>query len=870
MEIDHIQLQNTVQTLLRNEIQSMEQLKRLTDDEIKALKSVGTKKFKEIKSLIDIGETIDVFKYFGPNSIMPKSMRSFFNKHKIYQGNILETKLAELGATEKLTKGRIKAFLDFKNDVFCDTYNDTLDAGIQQFPNEITDTLIQHVTEPLKKYLSAETVATMEKDLEQMINAIGFKQIDLDTYGEKIATQLDVEHMLMKKQNDFDKEILYQVIFKERKEMSMFKLKQQLKTIGLFNMNRLTEVLYMLLEEGFITYTSHGVKHQYPSIVHYVKSKITEFPHIYERLQGKTLEEIGAEEGLTRERIRQKVIQESKKLPMNRMYEWRFVPFYQSYHLTQEEFCQVFQLNNEQYNFLKVFFTADQLIEMGTKEELLESNKLGAKEQEQLLHIINKNYLIIDNHRLRKNKLGIVSYAVKLFAQESIHIEDFQEKLINFCEQAELDVEFDFSEIRALEGVISRVEASLWKYGKQLRYYAVDQDVVVYMLNQINFDRYMNQEISTKRILLDYPDIFQTIDIRDEYELHNLLKRNEALLPDKVNFKRMPLLEIGTSDREEQLLSLLIEHSPINRNEFAEIYSEKYGVLPETVKANYVPLLKEFEDNFILDADTPVINPKTLNQLRSLLTEDLYFKEDVYQLYEEKFGDDTLRDYMFQFVDYMNFAEFILKKEHERADVYFEKNYFSQPMFTIHDNRMKYLGSFRKSLESLRDSLDIFEYAENEFIHIQTIQEKTGIGKIHIQTLIDEILNEVGDKYFTVPMIEPIIEQSPLYTLGFDDTFYEFILKGNEHLRFQYMGKRAVFRKTADKFYIYELIEETVARMKFVDIHELMNHLNEEYSITLSREKIIQSTEMTDLFYHPVLEMMFQDMEQFYEFMEED
>lgn len=870
MEIDYIQLQNTVQTLLRNDIQSMEQLKRLTDDEIKALKSVGTKKFKDIKALIDLGKTIDVFKYFGPSSIKPKSMGSFFNKHQIYQGNILQTKLVKLSEIEKLTKGRIKVFLDFKNDVFRDTYNDTLDAAIQQLPNEVTDTLMKIVTGPLEKYLSVETVAAMKKDLYQVIHTIGFNQVDLDTYGEKIATQIDVEHILMQKQSDFDKEILHQVIFKERKEISMFKLKQQLQAIRFFNLNRLTEVLHMLLKEGLITYTSHGVKHQYPSVVHYVKNKITEFPLVYKRLQGKTLEEIGVEEGLTRERIRQKVMQESKKLPMNSLYEWRFVPLYQSYNLTQEEFCQVFQLNNEQYNFLKVFFITDQLKEMGTKEELLESNKLGTKEQEQLLHIINKNYLIIDNHRIKKSKLGIASYAVKLFAQESIHIGDFQKKLIEFCEQAALDEEFDFSEIRALEGVLSRVGASLWKYGKQLRYYGVDQDVIVDMLKKINFDRYMNQEISTRRILVDYPDVFQTIEIQDEYELHNLLKKNESILPHKVSFKRMPLLEIGTSDREEQLLDLLIEHSPIDRHSFAEIYSEKYGVLLETVKANYVSLLKEFEDDLILDADTPVINSKTLDQLRSLLTEDLYFKEDVHQLYEEKIGDDTLRDYMFQFVDYMNYAEFILKKEHGRGDLYFEKNYFSQPMFTIEDHRMKYLGSFRKRLDNLRDSLDIFEYAENEFIHIQTIQEKTGIGKIHIQTLINEILNEVGDKYFTVPMIEPIIEQSPLYTLGFDDIFYEFILKGNEHLRFQYMGGQAVFRKTADKFYIYELIEETVARMKFVDIHELINYLNEEYSITLSREKIIQTTEVTDLYYHPVLEMMFQDMEQFYEFMEED
>lgn len=870
MELDFIQLHNTVQTLLRNNIHSVEELKELTDDEIKALRNVGTKKFNEIKKLIEIGETIDVFKYFGENSIQPKSMRSFFNKHQLYQGNILQTKLAELSAKEKMTQGRVNAFFDFKNEVFRHTYNGTLDAEVEQTPNEITNRLLQIVTSSLKEYLSAETIATMEKELLKMIDAIGFERVDIGTYGKEIAEQLDVEYLLLQKQNDFDKEILYQVIFKERKEMSMFKLKQQLKTIPHFNMNRLNEALHSLLKEGFITYTSHGVKHQYPSVVHYVKSNLTEFPHTYGRLQGKSLEEIGLEVGLTRERIRQLVIKEAKKIPMNRLYEWRFVSFYISYDLSEEEFCEVFQLSNEQYNFLKVFFSADQIKEMGSKEDLLESNKLGANEQERLLQIINKNYLIIDNHRIKKNKIGVVSYAVKLFAQDSIHIKDFQEKLIDFCKQAELDEEFDFSDIRALEGVISRVETSLWKYGKQLRYYAVDQDVVVDMLKQINFDRYMDQEISARKILRDYPDIFQTIDIQDEYELHNLLKRNEALLPDKVKVKRMPILEIGKSDREEQLLSLLIEYSPIDKNVFAEKYTEKYGVLTETVKANFLPLLKEFENDQILDADIPAIDPAVIDQLQSLLTNDFYFKEDVYRMYEEKFGKHPLRDYMFQFVDYINYAEFILKKEHRRADLYFEKEYFSKPMFSIEDNRLKYLGSFRNRLESLRDSLDIFEYAENQFIHIRTIEEKTDIRKKDIEALINEILNEVGDKYFTIPMVEPIIERSPLYQLGFDDTFYEFILKGNEQLRFQYMGKRTVFRKTTEKFYIYELIEEIVGRNKYMDIYELMNLLHEEYAITLSREKIIRTTEMTDLYYHPVLEMMFQDMEQFYEFMEED
>lgn len=869
MELNIRQLQNTIQTLVQNNIYSINQLKELTNEEIRSMHSVGAKKFNEIKELIDVNEEIDVFKYFGPDSIKPEKMITFFHKYGLHQGNILQTKLVEIGETERLTKGKIEVFLAFKNAVIRYEYNHTLHDK-EQTTDEVINKIMSIIKYGLSTFLSDETITNIEKELVSLVTDIGLEHVDVKKYGEEIVNFLDVEYILMQHYTDLDKEILYQVIKRERNEISMFLLKQKLQEINIFNKLRLNELIQTLLQEGYIVYTSHGIKYNNPSVLQYIKYNKETYPYTFERMQGKTLEEIGSEEGVTRERVRQKFAKEAEYLPLDHFYERQFVPFYKSYNLTQEEFCKVFHTNDQQYNFLKLFYTQNPEQELQSKEDLMDSEKLDTKEQKQLLQIINRDYIIIDNHRIKRTKLEIVSYAVKKFARNSIHLQDFQKNIIDFCKEYSLDEEYDFSEIRALEGIVSRVPTSLLKYGKKLRYYPVDQDVVEEALNQIAFYRYMNQELSVKRIMKDYSDLFHEIEVQDEYELHNLLRKNESLLPDYVVFGRTPILYVGKTDREEQLINLLIEQSPIERNLFAELYSEKYGVLVETVKANHLPLLREFEEDFLLDADTPPIDKETLEWLETNLTEEFYFKEDMYIKFADEFEGEVLRDYVFNLVDYTNYAEFILKGKNRRADKYFEEQYFNKPIFKIDDNRLKYLGSFRSRWEDLRTSLDIFEFAENEFIHLDTIQSKTGIEKEEIQQLINEILNEVSDKYFTVPMIEPIIEKSPLNQLGFDNIFYESILKGLELLRFQTMGGRTVFRKTTEKFYTYELIEEIVARMKMIDIYELIYYLEETYSISMTKENIILRTEMSELYYQPGMEMMFQDMEQFYEYMEED
>ena len=55
----------------------------------------------------------------------------------------------------------------------------------------------------------------------------------------------------------------------------------------------------------------------------------------------------------------------------------------------------------------------------------------------------------------------------------------------------------------------------------------------------------MNKEFSTLKIFRDYPELMKEYDIRDEYELHNYLKKIWPSENASVKFGRMPTINVG-------------------------------------------------------------------------------------------------------------------------------------------------------------------------------------------------------------------------------------------------------------------------------------------------------------------------------------
>ena len=862
------QAENALKAVYKFGIDTNEKLMALTLDNLMNIKGLGKKKMEAILKIQQCQIKSDLFNDFKNDkgkSYYTPNVEVFFSKNNINEDNILSIKLDELEKNNKLNNKLINSFNGLKRKSLIKKVNYTSSSPIKK--EEVVSKLKDNFLNPIRNYLLEEEYVNLSRYIKEELDLLDFTDVDVDMYSELIMDSLEIEKVLQNKIPDISLKILSRYLKKQHREVSFFQLSKGIDKLNLIEKDNLMLLINDLVNSGFVIFTSQGVKYQNPNIREYIDVLGDKADILDKRLKGKTLEEIGEDYQVTRERIRQKERNLKKIIPYKEIFEWKYSEFFKKYELSPEVFCKVFDIGNYEYNFLKMFSNIDKRAKKHTAEELLDSGLLSRKEKESLLEFLNEGYLIIENKKIKKNRVAIINYCIELFAKEEISFNDFYNLVNDFTKQYHLDI--DFGNERAMEGIISRASSLLWKYGKKLRYYTIDEDKVIEAIKGISFSNYYNSEISAKKLLDDYPVLMQEIDINDEYELHNLLKKYESILSEEVILKRMPLLEVGSASREEQLLDLLIEMSPVSKEDFALEYSRKYGVSIQTVKANYLKLLVEYEQQDIYNADTPIIEKEVLKNLKGILTEQFYFKKDIYLRYEKRFGKAKFPDYIFNELGYKPFSEFILSNEYNRADYYFEENYFSKDLFEIDDVRLLSTGSFRNLISERVRNLDIFEYDRYKYISMDKITSHTGITKKQILEIVSDITEQMNDKYFSYLMIEHIVENSKLNNLGFDAIFYESILKGVEGLRYQNMGTTTIFRKTKDKFYSYTFLEEIVSKFKSIDIFDLIDYLEDYYGIVWSKEKIISIIEQTSLYYHPVMEMIYQDLDEFYEMMED-
>ncbi|HFC9384745.1 TPA: hypothetical protein QFT98_002107 [Enterococcus faecium] len=793
----------------------------------------------------------------------PKKFNKFFKEYGINYETIFDTRLSTLVKhSGEVTPAKIQEFLNYKNNCLRLKYNDT-DPDNQE---NVYEQLLSVFMHSLIYYLNEEDKNKIYKVIESTLKKVELKSVDIGCYAESILKCIDFDYLLQEKCFDIIQKIILNILKKEKKSISLFLLKRKIREIIYCDID-VQPYLLQLTKEGFVLFKSEGIKYYMPRIDEYIKNNLMMYPILNKRLSGFTLEMIGNLESVTRERIRQKEKVELKKIPYQEIYESTYLKYYKEYSLTSEEFCEVFSFTPFQYRFLSLYNKVLPENQMKTKDKLMESDQLTFKERERLGSILNADFFIFGNKKIRRKKIDLIEYLIEVYAREETTLEEFCEQVKAFNDFHQLN--FDFSSNRAIEGIINRANNVLLKYGKRIIHYQVDPENVISVLKQIGFKYYINQEISAQRIIKDYKMELNQIDIYDEYELHNLLKRYVVYLPDYVNLKRMPFIEIGDADREEQVLNLLIELSPVSVDDFVEVYSERYGVSEKTIRANFLKVIDEFKSDEVYYADKPPIDIKMVNQLENLLTDTFYFKEDVYELYQRVYGPCNIPDFVFPQLGYKSYANFILQSNYNRADVYFEELYLAKDIFYITDTRFYLLGSFRNKLENLKSEYKVFEYAKNSFISIDKLKNFADITENDITGLLNDIGEYVGDCYFTVDNIEFIIEKSKLNMLGFENIFYESILKGAKDYRYQYMGGITVFKRTKEKFYSYDLVEEIVFKYKAIDIYDLMDLLDNNYGIKLSKEKILSNCNQVDLYYNPLMEMIYTDIDKFYEMMEE-
>ena len=325
---------------------------------------------------------------------------------------------------------------------------------------------------------------------------------------------------------------------------------------------------------------------------------------VLKRLNGMTLEEVGEQNGNTRERIRQIVVKFSSYYKEKMLFtkEGQYLKLFTQYDWSNQKshFASIFDLPEHTVDFYE-----NVLLEKIGETSLLDlyyEPTLSASAKGKLLSCLNDVALNIDGLFIKNNRISVLTYffshVVKDYRFKSnAEIVEKYTAFISGIQGASFDKLGIKERYISTRTTNSNSNFILTATGAS-RFYDIDTHNYQTLLEILPL--YENVELSTLKILKDFPELKEQLDIQDHYELHKILRILADRYPDKftnITLTRSPYVTFGQNSIENQALEMLKEYTELSREDFSSLFYDKYGIDPQGFQANYLVKLKEYYTN---------------------------------------------------------------------------------------------------------------------------------------------------------------------------------------------------------------------------------------------------------------------------------
>lgn len=631
------------------------------------------------------------------------------------------------------------------------------------------------------------------------------------------------------------------------------------------------EMLSEMVQDGdLLCSLDQMYERKYPTALEYATSlsKPQDCAVLTGRLSGKTLEEIGKEFNLTRERVRQIESKCLRKAPTLREDLFTFV--FQKYNLSKEDFLLGFREPEITYNYLAIAYKKGEHL----LDELASDPDFPVEFRKAAERIIYKNYVVLNGERILCNRAELSEYILRTAGIDGLTFEEFSQYYKMLLEDLDLQ---DNPRFYAMDrGYSNKLAASdhvLWKYGQKLRYYNIHAYDYTDLLDGLNLNQYNDVEFSTLKFFREYPELMNDYDIQDEYELHNLLKKicTKEDYP-QIHFKRMPNIEFGSADRDEQVMELLLALSPLTNTDFAAAYEHEYGVLSQTVLANY---MKNFDQYFyagVYKIDAPMLSEIMLIRMKQLLPGEFYLLSDIRNLYMHEFpkaDPKLLNPYTLKSLGFRVYANYAIKDNYTSAVEYFRAILTTEDMVDAQLFHRELLNTIAYTSEvyKLKAAYDILEYAPLKYVNIRRLKH-VGVEKEVLRDYCQKAYLAAHVQYFTICSLRKIGFTHVLDDLGFDEWFYASLLSEcKEHFSCRRMGKNKLFRRGHGEVRLTDFLEWLLYSCESLsmDIRDLTEKLSSDYNINLEWYKIVEMIKGSTLYYDTITEKLYADYDVYFE-----
>ena len=598
-----------------------------------------------------------------------------------------------------------------------------------------------------------------------------------------------------------------------------------------------------------------------PTVMDYVSSLADDKKKFFllRKLSGVTLEEIGTEYNLTRERVRQIINKALRRVPL--LYEDRFKWLFENFKLRNKEFAQILNLDTSSVEYIALTTKRG---EAKIEDAVIDS--LPERFRTPVENYLYKDYIVENGVYIKKSKIDIARYLLKQY-EEPVLAEDLLDAYNDLLRRHNLEEDESLiTSRRYFETTLPRLDEVLLVHGRRLKYTGLSHADIPQLLEKLEFNSFHNVEISTKLFVTRYPEVLEEYDIHNEYELHNLLKKH---LQDKnVHFNRQPMLSIGKANREAQVFDLMIENAPISQYDLAVLYEDQYGVDSATVLANYFRSIDEYLDKGVFSIEYEDLTQEEKDALQSILNEDVMPIEGIRKLYEARLPRHDLHKlstYNFKLLGYKVNHDIVYRADRYQNLDQIVSGLFVRDVCDLSDRKWLFHSpTINSKLNMMRSSGQIYEYAPLTYVSSGWISQ-VGLSEADLKEYSNAVQVFAKGHVFTTRSLKARGFINPFKDYQLPDLFWESVIISSGWAGHQRLAGTMIFQESRETtFHSARIIRDIVEQYGSISVKDITDLLNYDYGISVDKTKVVTLAQEADLFYSSAKKKIYVSYEQYF------
>lgn len=591
----------------------------------------------------------------------------------------------------------------------------------------------------------------------------------------------------------------------------------------------------LLRDKKIIKVRENEYKNVFPKLIDLINNINNKNGHrdmVLKKLSGMTLEEIGNIYGVTRERIRQ--IFSKEMLKIKNIDEEKYLEFFKEYSFDEKSFCYLF--NEEKL----VFYYFKEKYKMGDMElsELIDDERLTEEQSEFLRKRFN--LIVYNSENIIATRTSIL-IAILKGKDKQVEYREISQIFNNIIDENNLELKKIYEEnYHNIDAILNRNKFVLNTFGKSYRYYDcnnIEEDDLNELKSLFDIE---SGVYSSELFFKDNPLLMKRLDIKDEYELHNLLRKVLGDFNNKISYGRMPDIYINCVDKVNFIDEKINELSPITLEDFAKYVHQNYGHKINTMKSFVISKFNHYinikNDISYLITNCSIFDEKQYNIMKEYLVEDVYSNITIKQILTDKFNVNNfklLNNLNFNRLGYKVRGNYIMKNNISSLENYLRDKILKLDYYVVSEEMKKIGSTFSSYLYKFIYEKILFKIDENKYITITKLNQ-IGIKLEDIEAFIDKI-NEIipENEYFNLYTLNAHFE-SKLFDNNFPNCFYETIIMIVDNVKMFRVKNNTMFIKTNEsatrekfinsfiyknKTYISEIKKNIQIRYK-IDLHE--------------------------------------------------